>query len=444
MIRPLANFFTNLVKRFLPNAFLFAIILTFVVFLLGILIEGQTVKGMLKCWGDNYWSLMTFAMQMVLILATGHTLAKTTLVIKLLEWLSTFAKTPRRAIVIVTVSASIACWINWGFGLIVGALIAREIARRVKGVHYPLLVASAYSGYIVWHGGISGSIPLTIAQKPEGVMAEIAGGVIIPISQTIFSWQNITILLILFFTLPLINCLMLPGKDEEITEYREPDMKMPVMNEVKNENTSLSFAEKLENSNIITALIGIMGLSYLVVYFYDNGSFNLNAVNLIFLFTGIILHKTPIAFLKAFQTSIKSTGGIILQFPLYAGIMGMILHSGLARTISEAFVSFSNQTTFPFFTFLSSGLVNFFVPSGGGHWVVQGPIIMPAAQEIGTPLWKAAMSIAWGDAWSNMIQPFWTVPLLSIAGLSVRDIMGYCTVVLLWGAVVIGLCLVFL
>jgi short-chain fatty acids transporter len=240
---------------------------------------------------------------------------------------------------------------------------------------------------------------------------------------------------------------MMPKEGEEIVEFEESETSEPNENEENKENKEtepLTLAEKIENSTLITALIGIMGVSYLAVYFYNGGTIHLNAVNFIFLFAGMILHKTPIAFLKAFNDAIKSTGGIILQFPLYAGIMGMIVHSGLATTISEAFVKVSNTTTFPFFTFLSSGLVNFFVPSGGGHWVVQGPIIMPAAQEIGTPLWKAAMSIAWGDSWSNMVQPFWTVPLLSIAGLSVRDIMGYCTVVLLWGLLVIGLGLVFL
>jgi short-chain fatty acids transporter len=443
----LANFFTGLVKRFLPNAFLFAVVLTFVVFLLGIVIEGKTPVEMLQCWGDNYWGLLSFAMQMVLVLSTGHTLAKTDFVASILEWLSKRAKTPRHAIIIVTVSATVACWINWGFGLIVGALIAREMARRVKGVHYPLMVASAYSGYMVWHSGLSGSIPLTVAQEPTGVMAEIAGGIMIPISQTIFAWQTVTIMLVLFFTLPILNCLMMPKEGEEIVEFEESETSEPNENEENKENKEtepLTLAEKIENSTLITALIGIMGVSYLAVYFYNGGTIHLNAVNFIFLFAGMILHKTPIAFLKAFNDAIKSTGGIILQFPLYAGIMGMIVHSGLATTISEAFVKVSNTTTFPFFTFLSSGLVNFFVPSGGGHWVVQGPIIMPAAQEIGTPLWKAAMSIAWGDSWSNMVQPFWTVPLLSIAGLSVRDIMGYCTVVLLWGLLVIGLGLVFL
>lgn len=444
MIRMLANFFTRLVKRFLPNAFLFAIILTFVVFVLGILIEGKTAVEMLKCWGENYWGLLTFAMQMALVLSTGHTLAKTDFVARILEKLAKLAKTPKHAIVIVTVSASVACWINWGFGLIVGALIAREMARRVKGVHYPLLVASAYSGYMLWHSGLSGSIPLTIAQEPKGVMANIAGGIMIPISQTTFAWQTVTIMLVLFFTLPILNCLMMPKEGEKIVEFEEEEPPETDNSEAKDTNEPMTFAEKIENSTLITALLGLMGVSYIIIYFYSGGKIQLNTVNFIFLFAGLILHKTPIAFLRAFHEAIKSTAGIILQFPLYAGIMGMIIHSGLATTISEAFVKVSTTTTFPFFTFLSSGLVNFFVPSGGGHWVVQGPIIMPAAQEIGTPLWKAAMSIAWGDAWSNMVQPFWTVPLLSIAGLSVRDIMGYCTVVLLWGLLVIGLGLVFL
>lgn len=446
MVRILANFFTGLVRRFLPDAFVFAVILTFVVFLLGVTVQAKSPVEMVKFWGENFWSLLAFAMQMVLVLSTGHTLAKTAFVGNLLSRVAGLAKTPRQAIVVVTVVASIACWINWGFGLIVGALIARETARQVKGIHYPLLVAAAYSGYMTWHAGISGSIPLTIAQTPTGVMAQLSGGVMIPISETVFAFQTMTIFLVIFFTLPAINCMMLPGKDEQIIEI---DPALLINDEEAAQNSSepakeTSFADFIENSMAINMLLGLMGIVFLADYFYNGGSIQLNTVNFIFLFAGILLHKSPARFIKAFYDAIKSTGGIVLQFPLYAGIMGMIVQSGLAGTISEIFVKLSTTTTFPFFTFLSAGIVNFFVPSGGGQWAVQAPIIMPAAQEIGVPLWKAAMAIAWGDSWTNMIQPFWTVPLLAIAGLSIRDIMGYCTISLLWGGLIISLGMLFL
>ena len=144
------------------------------------------------------------------------------------------------------------------------------------------------------------------------------------------------------------------------------------------------------------------------------------------------------------QDAVKGTAGIVLQVPLYAGIMGMMVGSGLAVAMSEWFVSISNATTFPLFTFISAGIVNFFVPSGGGQWAVQAPIVLPAAESLGVPIHQAAMAVAFGDAWTNMVQPFWALPLLGIAGLSIKDIMGYCTVCLLWSGLVIGLGLMFL
>lgn len=452
MVKILADFFTGIVRKYLPDAFLFAVMLTFIVFLLGIFVQGKAPLEMVGFWGDNYWSLLAFAMQMVLVLSTGHTLAKTAFVGNILSWISGRAKNPSQAIVLVTIVAAVACWINWGFGLIVGALIARKMAEKVKGVHYPLMVASAYSGYMIWHSGISGSIPLTIAQKPVGVMAELAGGKMIPISETVFASQTLIIFGVIFVTLPIINYLMMPGKDDQIIEIdpallKEDEEAMQLASSVGSRSEApaeATFAEKLENSVFITVLIGALGIVYLANYFYNGGTIQLNTVNFIFLFAGIILHKTPIAFLRAFNDAIRTTGGIVLQFPLYAGIMGMIVHSGLAASISELFVKVSTPTTFPFFTFLSAGLVNFFVPSGGGQWAVQAPIVMPAAEALGVPLWKAAMAIAWGDSWTNMIQPFWTVPLLAIAGLTIRDIMGYCTVSLLWGGLIISLGMLFL
>jgi len=167
-------------------------------------------------------------------------------------------------------------------------------------------------------------------------------------------------------------------------------------------------------------------------------------MNFTFLFLGILLHKTPRRYLHSLNNAVKGSAGIILQFPFYSGIMGMMIASGLAATISGWFVSISSESTLPFFAFLSAGLVNIFVPSGGGQWAVQGPIMIPASIELGTPLAKTAMAVAWGDAWTNMIQPFWALPALGIAGLGARDIMGYCLVALLYSGLVLGLTLLIL
>jgi short-chain fatty acids transporter len=185
-----------------------------------------------------------------------------------------------------------------------------------------------------------------------------------------------------------------------------------------------------------------MGFGYIVYHFSTKGfDLGLNIVNFIFMFVGILLHGTLRRYIDAIIEAAKGASGIILQFPFYAGIMGMMTGANadgasLAGVISNGFVSISTVKTFPVFTYLSAGIVNFFVPSGGGQWAVQGPIMMPAGQALGVPAAKTALAIAWGDAWTNMIQPFWALPALGIAGLGARDIMGYCVITLLLGGII--------
>ena len=449
MFKKVTRACVKLVQNYLPDPFLFAVILTLIVFVAGMITTAAGPLEMVKNWAGGFWGLLSFSMQMALVLVTGHTLASTPIVKKLLEKLAKPCKTPLQAIVAVTFVSTIACWINWGFGLVVGALYAKQLAKTVKGVDYRLLIASAYSGFLVWHAGISGSIPLQMASGGEALSKATSGAVVDPIStsQTIFSSWNLIIVAVILFTLPLVNRAMHPNKEDVIVV----DPKLLEDDEVKGEAIKHgdTFADKMENSMILSMLIGVMGLVYIVYYFYTAGfELNLNIVNFIFLFLGIILHKTPRKFLDAVTAAAKGTAGIILQFPFYAGIMGMMtgvsVASGnsLAGVISQAFVNISNQTTFPLFTFLSAGIVNFFVPSGGGQWAVQGPIMMPASVELGVSTAKTAMAIAWGDAWTNMIQPFWALPALGIANLGARDIMGFCLIDLIYAGVVIALGLI--
>lgn len=431
-----------LVQRFLPDPYIFALILTFIVFVAAMPLTGQGPLDMVTHWGKGAWSLLGFSMQMALVLVLGRALASAKIVNKTLMSLASIPKSPVQAIIMVNFLSLLACWVNWGFGLVIGAIFAREIAKTVKGVDYRLLIASAYSGFVVWHAGLSGSVPLTVAGGGAAVKNATAGIVTeaIPTSLTIFSSYNLIIVGVIMVTLPFIMAKMLPPKDEVV----EVDPKLLVeepelVEKPKNQQTP---AERLENSTIITVLIAAIGLTYIVKYFYSGGNLDLNIVNLIFLFAGIILHKTPIRYVYAIGNSAKSAAGIILQFPFYAGIMGMMVGasatgSSLAGVISLGFVSIATTTTFPLFTFLSAGLVNLFVPSGGGQWAVQAPIMMPAGQALGVPASVTAMAISWGDAWTNMLQPFWALPALGIAGLGARDIMGYCLIVLLYVGVVV-------
>jgi short subunit fatty acids transporter len=311
MVRALGNFFTKIAKRWIADAFVFAIVLTIIVFGLGMIIQKTSFLNMASYWGGGMWSLLGFSMQMVLVLVTGSALAISKPVHKAMVSIAKAANTPAKAIIIVTVVALLGNWLNWGFGLIVSAILAKEIAKANKGIHYPLLVASAYSG----------SIPLSIAAK-TAVMEKFAKGAIVPTSETIFSVQTLAIVIVLFISIPVINMLMHPRKKEDIVEV--------------------------------------------------------------------------------------------------------------------------NPLAFQLFTYYAAGIVNMFVPSGGGQWAVQCPIMMPAAEALGVSYGRAAMGIAWGDAWTNMIQPFWALPLLAVAKLNIKDIMGYTTVILLWAGIVTSLGMLFL
>ena len=426
--------FVKLVERYLPDPYIFVLLLTLITFAFAVVIQNQSPLTTIQQWGDGFWGLLTFSMQMLLVLVTGFMLACTPLVKALLERLASLAKSPGSAIVLVTLVSLIASWINWGFGLVVGALFAKALARKVS-VDYRLLVASAYSGFIVWHGGLAGSVPLTIATPGHFSEAQIG---VVGTGETIFSGFNLLLLAIMFVIIPLVNRLMLPTESESIIvdSAKLKDDAFPSA-------TSERPADKLENSKVLGLLVGFAGLAYLINYFVSGGGLNLNIVNTLFLFLAIVLHGTPRNVLHSLQQAVQGGSGIVIQFPFYAGIMAVMVQSGLAQTMSEWLISFASAESLPVWSFISAGIVNIFVPSGGGQWAVQAPVILPAAAELGAEINRVAMAVAWGDAWTNLIQPFWALPVLAIAGLKAKDIMGFCLVQLIVTGVIISLVLRF-
>lgn len=455
MFKKFTNGCVKLVQRFLPDAFVFCIILTIVVFIAAMPVAGMNPIEVANAWGSGVWGLLAFSMQMALVLVLGSALANAPAIKKLIVKLAGVPKKPVGAVAFVTVISAICCFINWGFGLIIGALLAKEVAKKIKGLDYRLIIAAAYSGFVIWHAGISGSIPLGMtALNADGVVDNTAGAVteIVPTSQTIFSAWNLIMVLAVVVVVAFVNAKMHPDPKDVVSIDPKLLEDAPDNTEVK-ERKDQTPAEKLENSMVLSYIVVVIGAIYLIYYFVNAGSIlnalSLNIVNLIFLILGIAFHKTPISYVRAITESAESAGGIILQFPFYAGIQGMMVTVGsngvsLASAISTAFVNISTPRTFPVLCYLAAGIVNFFVPSGGGQWAVQGPIMMPAGLELGVTPAVTAMGIAWGDAWTNMLQPFWALPALGIAGLGARDIMGYCAIVLIASGIVTALGFLFL
>lgn len=441
MFQKITNGCVKLVQRYLPEPFIFAILLTLVAGILAMPICKQTPFEVIENWGNGVWGLLAFSMQMALVLVCGSTLASAPVIKKGLSALANIPKTPVGAIALVTAVSAIACWLNWGFGLIVGVIFAKEIARKMNGVDYRLLIASAYSGFVVWHAGLSGSIPLTMA-TPGEALSNATNGILtepIPVSETILNGFNLGIVAMVIIAIVAVNALMHP-KGEDVISV-DPEL---LIDEDDVDYPSLDTpAEKLENSRLLSWIIAIIGLSYWVMkLFFKGGSLDLNSVILLFLFLGVILHGTPLAYVKAFGKAASGASGILLQFPFYAGIMGIITGIGdsgicFGTVISNACISISTPHTYPLLTFLSAAVINVFVPSGGGQWAVQAPIMFAAGNQLGVAPELTGTAIAWGDAWTNLIQPFWAIPALAIAKLNAKDIMGFCLIDLIVTGIII-------
>lgn len=440
------KFCVRLVQRWLPEPFIFAILLTFVAAIVAIPVCHQTPVEVIEHWGGGVWNLLSFAMQMALVLVCGSALAAAPSVKRGIAALARVPKNPAGAIALVTVVSSLACWLNWGFGLIVGVIFAKEIARQLRRIDYRLLIASAYSGFVVWHAGLSGSIPLTMATPGETLVKATNGALTapVPVGQTILDPHNLVMVLLVIVGITVSNSLMHPKQgavtvDPALLEEDQKDFK-----DYKDYKDRTP-AQRMEQSPVLAWLIGGLLVAYLVLKLvFRGGQLDLGTVIMIFLALGLLLHGTPMAYVRAFGKAATGAAGIILQFPFYAGIMGIITGVGasgigLGNVLADACIRISNPTTYPLLTFLCAAVLNMFVPSGGGHWAIQAPIMFTAGADLGVDPGLTGTAIAWGDAWTNLIQPFWALPALAIAKLSAKDIMGYCLIDLfITGAIICG------
>ena len=437
------KFCVRLVQRWLPDPFIFAILLTFVAAIVAMPLCHQTPLEVVEHWGGGIWNLLAFAMQMALVLVCGSTLAAAPVVKRAIGAMARVPQSAPSAIALVTVVSALACCLNWGFGLIVGVVFAKAIARQRSDVDYRLLIASAYSGFVVWHAGISGSIPLTMATPGESLALATNGALTapVPLSHTILDWHNVVTVLFVIIGITVTNALMHPKQgiltidpallcdDDHIVPPASPTPKTP--------------AQRLEHSKILSWLVALMLVTYLVIHHAVRGAgLDLGGVIMIFLAMGLVLHSTPVNYVRAFGKATAGAAGIILQFPFYAGIMGIVTGIGvsgisLGGVMADACIRISTPVTYPLLTFLCAAVLNLFVPSGGGHWAVQAPVMFTAGANLDVDPGLTGMAIAWGDAWTNLIQPFWALPALAIARLDAKDIMGYCLINLLVTGVII-------
>lgn len=387
-------------------------------------------------WEKGFWDLLAFSMQMVLILFLGYMLAISPAFDKLAKVLSRFAEKPVQAMLVISISALILGLINWGLALVFGAVLVRKTGEQAQKLNlvipYGLMGAAAYSCMMIWHSGFSGSAPLSVASA--GHFLEMKTG-IITLRESILSEMNISAVVLLAITLPLLGIFLLKKAKSAVPEglISISENEKPKQESIK--KSSIKLLQFFGAFIVITAFINAFIVS-------EKHEFGLNQVNfvllgLVFLFSGNMNH-----FQKNAATAIKSTSGIVIQFPIYAGIMGMLNYSGLLAAFTFWLSGIATAETFPIITLISASIVNFFVPSGGGQWAVQGPVIMETAALLGVSLPKAVMALAYGDQLTNMLQPFWALPLLGITGLKASELLRYTIYYLLVGLIIFSLVLI--
>lgn len=461
MLRALTRPVVYLVERWLPGPLILAIILTIIAAIAALTMTDTTPGELVMGWGEGLTGLLAFMTQVCLVLLLGYTLANTRPVHRLLTGIASVPRTPVAAYGFVTVVAGLASLISFGLGLVVGGVMAIEVARAAKErgmkLHYPLLVASGYSGFVIWHMGYSGSGPLNAATE-GGAYSDLPGG-LVDITRTTFSWWNITAAIVTLAVVTIAMMMLAPKKDDQIVtapgrvfdrpgdggdEARAGDNSLgdgaegdaPAAVTTRTKRTP---AEWMEGFRGFTTILGVFLGIYLVMYFGSNGfNLTLDIVNWTLLCLVLLLVGNARELAKLVAEGGHTVSEVLLQYPLYAGLIGMMGASGLTVIISEFFIDISTPATLGFFAFLAAGLLNVFIPSGGGQFEVMAPLFAAPADALGVQQEVVIMAIAYGDQWTNMIQPFWAIPLLAVAGIKVREILGYTIITLILSGIVLG------
>lgn len=467
MISRMGASISRVFERTAPDPFVLAVLLTALTAGLALVFgsfpdEPGRGEFLLDAWRaeSGLWRFLAFAMQMCLILVTGHALAESGPVSKMIGALSTAPRGAGSAAAMVGLVAAVFGLVNWGLGLIVGALLAREVGRSLerRGVraHYPLLAGAGYMGMLVWHGGLSGSAPLTMTTRagaekvlPAGVLERFEGGV--PLGETVLSPMNLVATAGLLVIVPVVLWLLTPGRGVGVraaSEYgvgeagEQTRAERPCHGGEEGEESGepRSLPDWLHETPWVAWGLGLALLAG--VWRYGSvegvGRVGLNEVNAAMLGLGLLLHGSTGSYARAAEAGARGCAGIMLQFPLYAGIMALLVSSGLVERFSRLLAEAGDAGTVPLLAFVSAAVVNFFVPSGGGQWAIQGAIALEAGAAAGVSPGKMVMAVAYGDQLTNMLQPFWALPLLAITGVKAREIVGYTCVVMAAAGVWLG------
>jgi short-chain fatty acids transporter len=426
MLPRLADALARFSARWVPDAFSIAVLLSLLALVLGLTLGGASPAECALAWGNGVWTLLSFAMQIALVIFAGYVLAVAPPVARALEALAHAPRGPRSAVAWTAFLSMALCWLNWGMGLIASAMLVRTMARVRPDTDYRLLVAVAYLGMgATWHAGPSGSVPLLFATPDSFMIKDGLLAAPVPLSQTILTVGNLMLVAVVTAVLTIFAALLHPPRERTISVDPEK-LKQLAAFAPPARPAAPTPAERLMHAPWLNRGLGLLALAYLLLKVLD-GTFaaTLDSVNLIALALGLLLHPNPASLGQAAEEAARSLHGVVLQFPLYAGIYGIIRDTGLVESLTHAFLAVSTPGSYPLVVFAYSAVLNYLVPSGGAKWAMEAPYVLGAARELGVPATSVAMAYAYGDMATNLVQPFWAIPLLGVARLEFRDILGY-------------------
>jgi len=439
----LALILTRWTTTYVPDTWLIALYLTVIAGILTMVFCGNSFLEVVKFWGDGFWTLLAFSMQMCLILFCGYILANAPVINRILVQIANLPRNPRQAVGMVAFLSMFLALLNWSLSIVGSIILIRVLARRKLGVDYRLMVAAGYLGMgCTWHAGLSASAPLLVA-TPGHFLEKTMG--VIPIQETILNPSNILMAVVVLIVMTVVTVMLHPRRKEDTVEVSPEILEElqefvpPIAPVEKN------VAQRQEFARSINIFIGIIGIIWLAMYFSTKGfALTLDVVIFALLMLGILLHPTPASVLKAAQEGGTLIWAIVLQYPFYAGIFGIITYSNLGVVIAQWLISIASPKSYPLIVYWYSGIVNYFVPSGGSKWAIEGPYIIEAAKTLGVNVHHTIMAYAWGDMATDIIQPLWCVPLLTAAKLEFREVMGFCIVMFLVFAIITSIGFYFL
>jgi short-chain fatty acids transporter len=459
-VQKLGEAIADRVERWMPSPFLFAILLTYVAAVAAFLSEGSGPGEIARSWYGGFWTLLQFAMQMVLILVTANVVAYHPRVRSGILWLTRLPRNGRQGVVLVGIGSMLTGWISWGLGLIFGAILVREMGKQAErggiALHYPLLAVAGYMGMsFTWGWGLSSSAGLLQATENNALMQLGFVDRVIPATEWVFHPYPLllTFLAVLYGSL-MLYLLCPPDRNcRGIRRYvalspAELDGSSDAAGSAEEEPSphKPSLADRIDNSVVLGGILALTGLVLFATVFFTRGlgALDLNVLNFGFLMIGLLLYASPARYTSEFNEAVKGSAGVILLFPFYAGIIGIMTGTGLVDTMTESLLSIASSETFPVIAWITGGVLNIFVPSAGGEWAIIGGPMMVAGSELGIPHGQTIAAYAVGDAHTNLLNPFWAIPLLAITGLRARDMFGYAITMMLLLTPFIAVALYFL